>query len=135
MQNSVVENFISLFQKNFQCVHKNALTHSNEGYCPDCGAYLKKYFYIIRCSHCDIKRSGSRQLDKFTPETHFCHNCGGQEFYVKKLEKISFIDIRYAIHSKELTECDELRALFSQVWIEDKDQAAAQSIKLIAKRV
>lgn len=136
MQNLLVENFIGLFQKKFQCVHKNALIYANEGYCPDCGAYLKKYFYIIRCANCDIKREGSKQLDKFVPETHFCRNCGGREFYVNKLEKISFIDIRYAIHSKELVECEnELRALFSQIWVEDKEAAAAQSIKLISKRV
>ena len=135
MQNLIVENFISIFQKKFQCLHKNALIYSNEGYCPDCGAYLKKYFYVIRCAHCDIKREGSKQFDKFTPETHFCLNCGGHDFYVNKLDKISFIDVRYAIHSKEPVECEGLRALFSQAWIEDREQAALQSVKLIAKRV
>ncbi len=136
MQSLIVENFINIFQRKFQCVHKNALTHANEGYCPDCGAYLKKYFYIIRCAHCDIKRVGSKKFDKFSTETHFCQNCGGQEFYVNKLEKISFIDISYAIHSKELVECEnELRALFSQIWVENKEEMAAQSIRLIASRV
>jgi|GEM_PF-1321974 len=136
MQSLIVENFISLFQKKFQCLHKNALIYANEGYCPDCGAYLKKYFYILRCAHCDIKREGSKQFDKFAPEAHFCRNCGGHEFYTVKLDKITFIDIRYAIHSKEPVKCEnELRALFSQIWIEGREETAARSVKLIANRV
>lgn len=112
---------LNLFQKKFDCVHRNALISANEGYCPDCGVFVKKYFYIIRCSHCEIKREGTKKFDKFTPETKFCQNCGGYEFYVERHETISFIDIRYAIHTKEIIEkFDEKR--FSQVWIENGDK-------------
>lgn len=121
MQNLI----INLFQKKFECRHLNALINANEGYCPDCGVFLKKYFYIIRCSHCEIKREGLKRIEKFIPETKFCQNCGGYEFYVEKHEKISFIDIRYAIHSKEIPgNEDSLR--FSQVWVEN-----AEKIKLL----
>lgn len=83
------------------CRHERALADSQEGYCPDCGVYLKKYYYVIRCSHCDIKREGTIHRGEIVPETHFCENCGGEEFYIERFEHVRITDIRHAICIKE----------------------------------
>ncbi len=109
---------INLFATKNKCSHRNALLNSEEGYCPDCGKYLKKYYYIIRCKHCDIKRKGEVLYQGIYPSSGFCENCGGEDFYVEKLEKINFFDIKYAIISKEVVEdARPLQEVF-QIWTE-----------------
>ncbi len=101
-----------------KCTHPHALINTNEGYCPDCGKYLKKYFYIIRCSSCNIKREGSISIEGIKPLTRYCPNCGGVEYYIEKHEKIDITDIRYAIHTKEEIEHPTLSETV-QVWVEN----------------
>lgn len=128
MQNLI----LNLFQKKFDCAHQNALINEHEGYCPDCGVFLKKYFYIIRCKHCEIKREGTKRFNSIYPKAKFCKNCGGEEFYIEKLEKISFIDIKYAIHTKETFEkCENTQGIF-QIWVENSKKHP--KIKLISKK-
>ena len=38
---------IAFFKKQNKCTHKNALLTSETGYCPDCGQYLEKNYYLI----------------------------------------------------------------------------------------
>lgn len=110
--------FINFFGLRNKCSHRNALLNSEEGYCPDCGKYLKKYYYIIRCKHCDIKRKGEVLYQGIYPVDSFCENCGGDDFYVEKLEKINFFDIKYAIISKEVVEEENPLQEVFQIWTE-----------------
>lgn len=110
--------FINFFGLRNKCSHRNALLNSEEGYCPDCGKYLKKYYYIIRCKHCDIKRKGEVLYQGIYPVDSFCENCGGDDFYVEKLEKINFFDIKYAIISKEVVEDENPLQEVFQIWTE-----------------
>ena len=80
--------------------------------------YLKKYYYIIRCKHCDIKRKGEVLYQGIYPVDSFCENCGGDDFYVEKLEKINFFDIKYAIISKEVVEEEKPVQEVFQIWTE-----------------
>ena len=72
-----MENILIKFIKNKnKCSHRNALLYSENGYCPDCGQYLVKNYYLIRCSRCDIKREAKLAWGEIVPAQKFCSNCG-----------------------------------------------------------
>lgn len=115
-----MKSILNLFLRKNSCAHMRALIHSNEGYCPDCGAYVKKYFYIARCSCCEVKREAKTYFGEVLPKEKFCTNCGSRSFYVEKLESISFIDVPYAIHTKEIVSVEELNYARSQIWVDNQ---------------
>ena len=51
----------------------------------------------------------------------FCSNCGSEEFYIEKIDKVNFIDAHYAIYLKEIA--SEIMNLHpeTQVWVEDNE--------------
>ncbi len=104
------------------CRHENALIDTQEGYCPDCGVYLKKYYYVVRCSHCDLKRYGTIRRGEIVPETHFCENCGGHEFYIERFERVRITDIRHAICIKEPQVDHEDLIDVTQVWADKEEK-------------
>ena len=116
-----MKSLFDLFLRKSSCVHTHALVSTNEGYCPDCGAYLKKYFYIVRCSCCEVKREAKVYFGEILPKEKFCTNCGSKEFHVEKLDAISFIDIPYAVHTKEVISQGEFEYASAQVWVERED--------------
>lgn len=109
----------------FKCKHYGALLYSNEGYCPTCGKYLKKSYYIIRCSHCEIKRSAKKEFGKIIPDEKFCTNCGEKEYYIEKYDKLNFVDINYAIEVKEEININHKSQDF-EIWVDSKDEANEQ---------
>ena len=111
----------AFFSKQNKCSHKNALLYSNEGYCPDCGEYLVKNYYLVRCSRCDIKREAKLFWGEITPQNKYCENCGASEYYIEQLDKINFIDAKYAIFIKEIA--NEYQTLHPEttVWVDDED--------------
>jgi len=113
---------ISFFKNKNKCTHKNALLHSDNGYCPDCGQYLVKNYYLVRCNCCDIKREAKIQWGEIVPADKYCSNCGSSDFYIEKLDKINFIDAQYAVYLKEIA--DELQTLHpeAQIWVEDEGE-------------
>ena len=117
--------FALLKNKN-KCNHKNALIYSDSGYCPDCGQYLVKNYYIVRCAVCDIKREAKLSWGEIVPKSNFCANCGSKEFYIEKIDKINFIDAQYAIYLKEIA--SETQALHpeAQIWIEEENGIVRQ---------
>ncbi len=117
-----MKSLFDLFLKKPACTHTNALINTNEGYCPDCGAYVKKYFYIVRCSRCDVKREAKVYFGDILPKEKFCTNCGSKEFYVEKLEKISFIDVAYAIYTKEELTQSQIELASAQIWVDDENK-------------
>ena len=115
-----MENILIKFIKNKnKCSHRNALLYSENGYCPDCGQYLVKNYYLIRCSRCDIKREAKLAWGEIVPAQKFCSNCGEQDYYIEKLDKVNFIDAKYAIYLKEIA--TEIKTLHpeSQIWVEE----------------
>ena len=115
-----MENILIKFIKNKnKCSHRNALLYSENGYCPDCGQYLVKNYYLIRCSRCDIKREAKLAWGEIVPAQKFCSNCGEQDYYIEKLDKVNFIDAKYAIYLKEIAA--EIKTLHpeSQIWVEE----------------
>lgn len=113
---------ISFFKNKNKCTHKNALLNSSEGYCPDCGQYLIKNYYLVRCSCCDIKRQAKISWGEIIPTEKFCSNCGNQDYYIEKIDSVNFIDAQYAIYLKEIA--DEIKNLHpeAQIWVEDEKE-------------
>ena len=104
------------------CKHKNALINSDFGYCPDCGQFLVKNYYLIRCSRCDIKREAKICWDEIVPKDKFCANCGSHEYYIEKIDNVNFVDANFAIYLKEIA--DEFHALHPemQIWVEKENK-------------
>lgn len=102
----------------FACRHKNALINGDDGFCPDCGKYLKKRYYIIRCKNCGIKRLGKKKFNKILPRENFCTCCGASEFIIEKQETLKLTDINYAIEVKEAIENPEIVNEL-EIWIEE----------------
>ena len=68
---------------------------------------------------CYLKREAKIFFGDVLPEEKFCTNCGSKEFYVEKLDKISFIDIPYAIHTKEVVSPELLDFVSAQIWVDE----------------
>ena len=116
---------ISILNNRGKCRHTHALLNSNEGYCPDCGVYLKKYYYVLRCKCCAHKRQSARaafhNTDEIIPISKFCPVCGGEEYYIEKYEKLNLTDINYAIEVKEefdVSSCTDFETSTTTVWVE-----------------
>ncbi len=139
MKNLIIYLF-SIMLKRSKCSHSNALLYANEGYCPDCGIYLKKYYYVLRCNCCNHKREANRTAfgrgAEIIPVSKYCPVCGGAEYYIEKYEKLNLVDINYAIEVKE--EYDILNSAYcgessTKVWVEpadDEDREPYQRLSL-----
>lgn len=137
-----MKNFIfyllSFISNTSKCRHSKALLNSNEGYCPDCGVYLKKYYYVLRCSCCNHKREGARAVfgknGEIVPSTKYCPVCGGEEFYIEKYEKLNITDINYAIEAKEEFSFENscyTGASTTTVWVEEAEEDTFESPPLL----
>ncbi len=124
MKNLILYLF-SIINNSTKCSHQKALINSNEGYCPDCGIYLKKYYYVLRCGCCSHKREASRAVfgkhNEITPISKFCPICGGKDFYIEKYEKLNLVDINYAIEVKEIFSPAKYSMSSTKVWVETID--------------
>ena len=117
---------IALWQNQNKCKHKNALLHTNEGYCPDCGQYLVKNYYLIRCSRCEIKREARLSWGEIVPLDKFCSNCGSVDYYIEKLDSVNFIDAKYALYIKEIAQEMQILHPETQIWVEEGDGIVKQ---------
>lgn len=113
---------VSFLKSRRKCCHTHALLNGNEGYCPDCGQYLKKYYYVLRCKCCHHKREASRavfgEYNEIVPISKFCPQCGGEEFYIEKYETLNLVDISYAIEVKEVYDPAWTDVSSTKVWVE-----------------
>ena len=78
-------------------MHSKIRPDTDFAYCPDCGELIENRWFLTRCACCGVKLRAIIKNGEVVPEEHFCHNCGSKEFVIEKLEKISFIDIDYAV--------------------------------------
>lgn len=106
----------------FKCRHKNAILYSSEGYCPDCGQYLKKSYYVVRCTCCGIKRTAKKNFDEIIPTEKFCTNCGEKEYVTEKYNTLNLVDINYAIEVKEAVEYG-VQSEKIEIWIDENNEA------------
>ena len=116
-------NILSKLIKNqCKCNHKHALMYQDSGYCPDCGEYLVKNYYLVRCARCDVKKEAKFAWGEIVPKDKYCANCGSSEYYIEKLESVNFVDAQYAIYLKEIT--DKMLDLHheTQVWAENCEE-------------
>lgn len=111
-----------------QCRHDKILPTMEQGYCPDCGKFIRNEWYITRCSCCGVKMKAIVQNGKVIPQEHFCANCGSKNFTVEKVDKINFIDINFAVLiKKELTEVKKQFA--TQLWQENTIEPLKLTLK------
>lgn len=102
-----------------ECKHLNVSIDADEAYCPDCGALIKNKWFLVRCNSCNIKRTAHFEYGDIKPDTKFCPNCGGTDFYIQELDKINFTDLHYAIFKKIII--PQEKHCTRQIWIEKED--------------
>lgn len=117
--------------KKHECQHHNVPIDVDEAYCPDCGAYVQNKWFLVRCCCCNIKRSAHTKYNEIVPDTKFCPNCGGTDFYVEELEKVNFIDVHYAIFKKIVISQEKFTT--RQIWIE-KEEHLIEEKRLLESR-
>lgn len=111
--------FIMDFFRRYQrCHHEHVSPSVQYSYCPDCGELIENEWYITRCACCGIKEKAIIKNGEIMPESNFCHNCGGNEYIVERLDKINFVDINYAVLVKTVVPDDKIVEV-TQSW-EDK---------------
>lgn len=115
----VLEFISSLFSSGQKCSHKHVSLNKDFAYCPDCGALVENQWFIVKCSCCGIKQKAVVKNGKVVPVGNFCHNCGGEDYYVEKLDAIDFININYAtLLRKESKPADITKRRITQCWVE-----------------
>lgn len=115
-------------KKRHECRHLRVDINADEAYCPDCGALIKNKWFLVRCSSCNIKRTAHFEYESIKPDTKFCPNCGGSDFYIQELESVNFTDLHYAIFKKVII--PQSTHYTQQIWIEKEEYLPNQK-KLI----
>lgn len=106
---------LNLFFKS-SCAHEEISPNMISGYCPDCGEYVENHWYITRCACCGIKQKSIIRKNKIFSYTKYCRNCGSNSFMVEELDKITIVDINYAVVLKQVVE--GRKQSFIQTWVE-----------------
>ena len=106
--NEYILNIIRVFfpSISFKCTHDKVRPDIEQAYCPDCGKLIQNEWYITRCSCCGVKMKAMLHNGRIVPQEHYCANCGGVDYNVEKLDKINFIDIKFAVLVKNEV-CEE----------------------------
>ncbi len=110
---------MEFFKKSRQCKHENFPPDKDTGYCPDCGELIENRWFIVRCACCGVKHKAIIKNGQIVPVEKFCHNCGGKDFIVERVNKINFIDINYAVLVKTTVPCEHFE--FTQSWAESRE--------------
>lgn len=84
------------------CTHDKVPPDEDFYYCPDCGELIENQWYLVRCKSCGLKKIATVKNGEVVPLEHFCHNCGGEEYTIERLEKIDCININYAVLIKAI---------------------------------
>lgn len=117
---------LDFFRRHHTCNHAHVSPSVQYSYCPDCGELIENEWYITRCACCGIKEKAIIKNGEIMPEANFCHNCGGNEYIVEKLDKINFVDINYAVLVKTVVPEDKIVEV-TQSW---EDKSANKQILL-----
>lgn len=99
-----------------ECMHQNVPIDVDLCYCPDCGELIENQWYLVRCASCGLKEMGTIKDGEIIPLTKYCHNCGGQDYYIEKLDKIDCININYAVLKRVVIK-NEIQS-YTQSWVD-----------------
>lgn len=110
---------LDFFKQKHECHHNKVPIDVEEAYCPDCGALIRNKWFLLRCSCCNIKRTSHIEYEKIVPDTKYCPNCGGTDFYIQELDNINFIDLNYAVLKKIIIPQNQKTT--RQIWIENEE--------------
>lgn len=80
-----------------KCTHDKVLPNAEQAYCPDCGKLIQNEWYVTRCNCCGIKVKAMIKNGQIVPQSHYCKNCGAEDYIIEKINKINFIDINFAV--------------------------------------
>lgn len=95
--------FINIFcNLSKKCTHDKVAPEVDFAYCPDCGELIHNEWYITRCKCCGIKLKTITRNSTIIPAYKYCSNCGESEYVIEKIDKISFIDINFAVLIKNI---------------------------------
>jgi len=108
----------NLFTFKPKCAHDKITPDMEYGYCPDCGKLIKNEWYITRCCCCGVKIKAMSRNGEIVPQNRHCTNCGGEEYIVEKLDKISFLNVNFAVLIKTETESVSRPEYVTQCWQE-----------------
>ena len=108
----------NLFKFKRACLHEKITPDMEKGYCPDCGKLIENEWYITRCACCGVKLRTMAKNGVVQPQSHYCTNCGSEEFVVEKLATINFIDINFAVLVKKVVEVNSGIYHPTQCWEE-----------------
>lgn len=100
-------------------------------YCPDCGELVENQWYLVRCNCCGVKALGTIRNGEVVALEHFCQNCGSREYHTELIDKINFIDIRFAVLVKNIVKIN-LHST-TQSWVNSNYQNVAK--KYIANNI
>ena len=101
-----------------RCTHDKVRPDVEQAYCPDCGKLIKNEWYITRCTCCGVKMKAMVKNGQIVPQENFCSNCGGDDFFVEKVEKINFIDINFAVLVKTEVDLNDAIPFTTRCWQE-----------------
>ncbi len=99
-----------------ECTHDKVPLDAEYYYCPDCGELIENQWYLVRCASCGLKEIATVKNGEVVPLDNFCHNCGGREYTVERLEKIDCININYAVLVKAIVKNESEE--YSQSWVD-----------------
>ncbi len=102
---------------NRTCKHDKVKIDAEFSYCPDCGELIENQWYIARCACCGVKLRACIKNGEIVSQEHFCHNCGSKSYIIERLEKISFLNIDYAVLLKAVITKEMMD--FTQSWAEN----------------
>ncbi len=122
---------LDFFKQKHECHHINVPINVDEAYCPDCGELVKNKWYLVRCSCCNIKRQAHTEYNEIKPDTKYCSNCGGTDFFVEELDNINFIDVNYAVYKRVIIPQGNYSS--RQVWIEKEENLITEKKLISAK--
>ena len=108
----------NLFNLKKTCQHEKITPDMEFGYCPDCGKLIRNDWYIARCACCGVKMKAMLRNGQIVPQNHYCTNCGSEDYFIEKVEKINFIDINYAVLVKTEVEDNNSTKFTTQCWQE-----------------
>ena len=103
-----------------ECQHDKVSPVSDGEYCSDCGKYIVNEWYLTRCKCCGVKLQSVKKGSEVVPAENFCHNCGGNDYFVEKLSKIDFINIHYAVLIKKAQD-DMVNNEMTQCWQDENN--------------
>lgn len=80
-----------------ECPHFSHLEGEGKYYCQSCGLGIIARWVVLRCNHCQDKRSGKYWFRNIVPTERHCKRCGEREVRLEYLNSPSYFQLREAL--------------------------------------